>query len=51
MINVEMEINPRCKSTEFVILEFSEIFYYEKPIQKVNILMTGIIHANFIIPN
>ena len=35
MITVDLEINPRCKSTEFVILDFSEIFYYEKPILKV----------------
>ena len=33
----------RCKLTEFVILDFSESFYSEKPILKVNNLMTGII--------
>ena len=36
---------------EFVILDFSEIFYSEKPILKVDILMTGIIHPTFILPN
>ena len=40
---VEKEINPRCKFTKFVILDFSQIFYSEKPILKVNILMTGMI--------
>ena len=32
-----------CKLTEFVILFFSEIFYSEKPILKVSIIMTGMI--------
>ena len=44
MYSVEYEINPRCKLTEFVILDFFELFYSEKPILKVNILMIGIIH-------
>ena len=48
---VEKEINQRCKLTEFVILDFSEIFYSEKPIMKVNILMTGTIHPSFTILN
>ena len=34
-----------------MILEFSEISYSEKPVSKVNILMTGMIHPTFIIPN
>ena len=30
---------------------FLDFFYSEKPILKVNILITGIIHPTFIIPN
>ena len=44
--------------SEFVILDFSEIYYSEKPIFKVNIQKTGIIlemygtiFHTFIIPN
>ena len=37
--------------TEFVILYFSEMFYCEMPILKVNIQMTGTIHPAFVIPN
>ena len=36
------------KLTEFVILDFAENFYSEKPILKVKILMTGVIHPTFI---
>ena len=36
-------MNLRCKLSKFVILDFYEIFYSEKPISKVNILMTGIV--------
>ena len=34
--NVEKEINPRCKYTEFVILDFSEISYSKEPILSHN---------------
>ena len=43
-------VNPRCKFTKFVILEFWEIFYSEKSILKVDIRMAGIIHLTFILP-
>ena len=34
-IHIKKEINQRCKFTEFVILDFSGIFYSKKPILKV----------------
>ena len=40
---VEKEINQSCQLTKFIILDFSKLFYNEKPILKVNILMTGCI--------
>ena len=49
--SVELGINLRYKLTVFVILDFSEIFYSEKTILKVNILMTGIIQPTSILLN
>ena len=40
---VVKEIYPRCKLIELVILDFSEIFFSQKLILKVDILMTGVI--------
>ena len=51
MNTLEKEINTMCKLTEFVILDFHEIFSSEKTILKVYILMIGIIHPTFIILN
>ena len=48
---VEKKINLMCKLTQFVILDFFEIFYSEKLILKVSILMTVIVYPTFLIPN
>ena len=48
---IKYEISQGCELTKFVILDFSKMFYFEKPILKVDILMTGIIHLTFIKPN